>query len=324
MFRERVTQLGATVKESPGPRGNRLAITFPGHGRTWTLEPQVLLGSSKPDFVLTSSQGGLPPVAIFTDGRTYHATQASQQDRRRRRQTAGPVRCRGDRARHHRPGRSGSTGGYTTAAALAPRGHHRRTDAGIPWVQPRPCRRDPPRPVPVPSHLAAESRCRRRFPRIARQVPLLFAADGAHFNLPGDADLATVRGAAKGRSRPVPGMRRSRRWWWSAGPVGCLAGIRAAWSRSRWCSTTATTRWLNPGHADAWREWLRISNALNLRQQPTWITALSAVIADGHRRQPAVAPAGGPRRPADLARLSRPTGPTCGSGPFPGPSGVPG
>ena len=49
-----------------------------------------------------------------------------------------------------------------------------------------------------------------------------------------------------------------------------------------------------PGHPSAWREWLRISNALNLRQQPTWITALSAVTEDDHRRQPAAAPAGGP------------------------------
>ena len=29
--------------------------------------------------------------------------------------------------------------------------------------------------------------------------------------------------------------------------------------------------------ADGWREWLRISNALNLREQPTIITALTDV-----------------------------------------------
>ena len=29
--------------------------------------------------------------------------------------------------------------------------------------------------------------------------------------------------------------------------------------------------------ADGWREWLRISNSLNLREQPTIITALSDV-----------------------------------------------
>src|SRR5262249_5184211 len=33
------------------------------------------------------------------------------------------------------------------------------------------------------------------------------------------------------------------------------------------------------GHANAWREWLRISNALNLREQPTWIITVSEVLA---------------------------------------------
>src|SRR6266513_5917737 len=33
-------------------------------------------------------------------------------------------------------------------------------------------------------------------------------------------------------------------------------------------------------HADAWREWLRISNALNLREQPTWIAAVTEVLTD--------------------------------------------
>src|SRR5690348_17525432 len=40
------------------------------------LEPQVQLGGSRPDFVLRSSQGSLPVVAIFTDGWLYHASPA--------------------------------------------------------------------------------------------------------------------------------------------------------------------------------------------------------------------------------------------------------
>ena len=58
LFTRRVTALGATVKESPGPQGNRLTITFPSATRQWTLEPQVLMTGSKPDFVLSSGQGG--------------------------------------------------------------------------------------------------------------------------------------------------------------------------------------------------------------------------------------------------------------------------
>lgn len=74
VFAARVTGLGAAVKESPGPHGNRLTITFPNTTRQWTLEPQVLLTGSKSDFVLSSSQASLPPVAIFTDSRQYHAS----------------------------------------------------------------------------------------------------------------------------------------------------------------------------------------------------------------------------------------------------------
>ena len=76
VFTERVTALGATVKETPGPMGNRLSITFPGGVRQWTLEPQVQMRGCRPDFVLRSSQGGLPAVAIFTDGWLYHASPA--------------------------------------------------------------------------------------------------------------------------------------------------------------------------------------------------------------------------------------------------------
>ncbi|NKZ71795.1 hypothetical protein GTA09_19950, partial [Rhodococcus hoagii] len=40
----------------------------------WTLVPHGELLGSRPDFVLTSARGGVPPTAIFTDGRQYHAT----------------------------------------------------------------------------------------------------------------------------------------------------------------------------------------------------------------------------------------------------------
>lgn len=66
----------ATVKVTPGVRGNALTITGVGD-RVWRLEPQVdvSLGAGsgvRPDFVLSSP--GLPPVAIFTDGHAFHAT----------------------------------------------------------------------------------------------------------------------------------------------------------------------------------------------------------------------------------------------------------
>ena len=60
-------------------------------------------------------------------------------------------------------------------------------------------------------------------------------------------------------------------WWWSAGSVGCLTrATRRQSSRWRWWSTTGRDQLADKDQAaDGWREWLRISNALNLREQPT-------------------------------------------------------
>ncbi len=74
VFEERLKALNAAVKEKPGPSGNRLTITFGGDQRLWTLTPQELSHGSMPDFVLRSNDPGIPPVAIFTDGWTYHAS----------------------------------------------------------------------------------------------------------------------------------------------------------------------------------------------------------------------------------------------------------
>ena len=74
MFRDRVTALGATVHEIPGKHGNTLKMTFPGAHRQWALEREIAMHGCRPDFVLRSNDPGIPLVAIFTDGRAYHAT----------------------------------------------------------------------------------------------------------------------------------------------------------------------------------------------------------------------------------------------------------
>lgn len=66
----------ATVKTTPTARGPALTITGVGD-RVWRLEPQVdvPLGAGsgvRPDFVLSSP--GVQPVAIFTDGHAFHAS----------------------------------------------------------------------------------------------------------------------------------------------------------------------------------------------------------------------------------------------------------
>ena len=73
VLRERLSTLNATVREKPGPTGNILTVTL-GRGRVWTLTPQQLVQGCKPDFVLRSNDPSVPPVAIFTDGWTFHAS----------------------------------------------------------------------------------------------------------------------------------------------------------------------------------------------------------------------------------------------------------
>ena len=63
-----------TVKESTGPNGTELRISAAG-GRQWRLRPQVLIGTTKPDFELTAN-GGVGRYAIYTDGHAYHASPA--------------------------------------------------------------------------------------------------------------------------------------------------------------------------------------------------------------------------------------------------------
>ncbi|MGS2809905.1 DEAD/DEAH box helicase [Nocardia sp. MW-W600-9] len=73
-FTERLTTMGATITERPGTYGPTATIKLPGTKiRTWQLEPQVLMGNSQPDFQLRTGDPDIPIIALFADGRKYHA-----------------------------------------------------------------------------------------------------------------------------------------------------------------------------------------------------------------------------------------------------------
>lgn len=76
VFMARAKKLGAGVKEIPGDHGNKVQVTFPGSRRIWMLQPQLMLGHTQPDFVLEQFGGGAKPIAIYTDGRAFHASVA--------------------------------------------------------------------------------------------------------------------------------------------------------------------------------------------------------------------------------------------------------
>ena len=279
VFTERVTALGATVKETPGPSGNRVSITFPGGVRQWTLEPQVQMHSCRPDFVLRSSQGGLPTVAIFTDGWLYHASPVHNRiaDDARKRQdlrdrgvivlgiTAQDV-ARAESGTPDAPAwlndgaiaelmRSGATFRPQNVEAIR-RGP---VDFLLAWIQ------NPD----VDGHRG-----------LANQIPFLLVPSVRHFQMDVTADLAGEAALLLLDPDRVPpaGAAGSVAWWWEAGSVGCLTRAKGAVLEMALVIDDRKDHLADKDQAaDGWREWLRISNALNLREGLTIITALSDV-----------------------------------------------
>lgn len=72
-FIERAHALGASTTEIPGDLGPKIKVTFPDNPRLWMLSPQILVGNTRPDFVLEAHGGGATRIAIYTDGRQFHA-----------------------------------------------------------------------------------------------------------------------------------------------------------------------------------------------------------------------------------------------------------
>lgn len=68
-FTRMVREAGGSCHEQVTGKGNIITAGF--GPLTWRLEPQVNMLDSRPDFVLRGA--GMPDLAIFTDGFTYHA-----------------------------------------------------------------------------------------------------------------------------------------------------------------------------------------------------------------------------------------------------------
>jgi ATP-dependent helicase YprA (DUF1998 family) len=283
VFTERVTALGATVKETPGPQGNRLGITFPGTTRQWTLDPQVPMGSSRPDFVLRSNQGSLPTVVIFTDGWAYHASPARNRladDAHKRQELRdGGAVVLAITARDVEHARNGTfetptwLNGDVIAALMSStvtfRPHNVETIGRGPiefllsWIQ----------SPDVEGHRV-----------LANRLPFLFVQTAEQLSIDPTVDLAdeaALRLYDPGRVIPA-GEAPSTAWWWSAGGVGCLTRASgdditvALVETALVIDDRAESLADREPSADAWREWLRVSNALNLREQPTMITTTTA------------------------------------------------
>ena len=73
---ERLKAMSMSVAESAERTVTTLTITPTGSPRRWSLKSQVTVGRTRPDFLLESSDPNIPKVAIYTDGYAFHASSA--------------------------------------------------------------------------------------------------------------------------------------------------------------------------------------------------------------------------------------------------------
>jgi len=283
-FTERLVDLGATLKETPGPWGNTVSISFPNGTRQWTLEPQVQMGGVQPDFVLRSSQHNLPVIAIFTDGWRFHAVPANNRI--------------SDDAEKRRMLRSG--GAIVLAVTWRDLEHAQAHDTSSPsWFDPAvvamlmqaspgfgPDHVEFIRQGPIDFLLSwIQNPDLAGYEALADQVPWLFSKGGNVLSLDAAEDLGQ---AAAEQLSDLSSMTPASRavdngWWWEAGAVGVLTRAHVA-ARQNILETVLVVDDLTDdlgedAHRSAWEEWLRLSNILGLRTQPTQIVALSEVYA---------------------------------------------
>jgi len=263
-------QCGAVVKEAAGPRGKTVHATL--DGVPWTLEPQVMMHGSNPDFVLTSP--GVPQVAIFTDGFAYHATLAHNRvaddaGKRAALRAAGlevlaftyaDVERYVDHKSVSQPAWFSPQASQTFMSRF--QYNHAAVEALLDgpfaqlaaWIQ---------NPLAEPPR------------RLAQALPLFFVDAPAASSLGGDDPVAVAAELMRTGSWPSAKGDQAA-WWWTEGPLGVLVRIRDLEhidlvvmldDRPQAVASTAYRKY--------WQEWLRLSDAMLARPA----TALTEIVA---------------------------------------------
>lgn len=75
MFRDALRDRNARVEERTERGRIRLDFTVPGTSSPWHLQEQTMLGATQPDFLLTNDRPGVRSIAVYLDGRAYHASE---------------------------------------------------------------------------------------------------------------------------------------------------------------------------------------------------------------------------------------------------------
>jgi len=286
---ERLVASGASVHETPGPWGNTVRVTVPGGRRQWTLTPQEHIEGCRPDFVLRSSDTTVPTVVIFTDGRAYHAAEANN-------------RLADDATKREIL----RDGGYVVLGVSSRDVRATAEEVAAPqWFSPSFVKQliSEPKFQTSPESYARLAKGPVGWlvdwiydPRpteqtvVANAVPMFFGPTASMVSAPAEMSLdgiaRTVLCDQELTGDRQVAVHRSGSLVVAIEQVGDRLAVAAV--------LDDRSGQLDETHADAWREWLRLSNALALREWPTVITTLTRT-----QQAPVVAPA-----PADRPDLS--------------------
>ncbi|MDO8147512.1 DEAD/DEAH box helicase [Isoptericola sp. b515] len=262
VLRERLEQLGATLTEKPGPNGSTWSVTMPG-GAHWRLEPQVLVtdAGTRPDFVLRSDRPGIPPTAIFTDGWRYHASPAANRlaDDSRKRQALRQI-------------------GYQVLAFTWDDLDGAGDAVEVPWLHPQATAAvlSEAKDQLSPAMLGLVTRPAlellldwvqrpdvegRR--RLARWMPMLAAPSLTGGVISTDVGIDQVALDVLDGSPLPPGTKFGGVWRQGSLAIGVRDFALGAYEIGVVLDDADDA--LGPDHRDSWREWLRLSNLLNFR-----------------------------------------------------------
>jgi len=297
---ERLRAIGATLSEVPGAWGNTVKFTLADSQRQWTLTPQMNLENSRPDFVLQSNDTTIPAVAIFTDGRRFHALPAHN----RLADDAGKRAILRDTGRFVL---AITAKDVTDAEAgnTAPPPWHSEEAIGHVIAQKQfmasPAAYEGLRAGPIDNLMSwVTSPAPADRVAVARAVPWLVAVHagqsgrtGQPVEVPLGVSLAEVANARL-RGAALDGVGSGRRV-----PVWQHGALAVAVEPRDGVVDVAVVlddrdESLDEAHASAWREWLQLSNALALRDWPTVITTTTSVArseADDRTSEPSTVPA---------------------------------
>lgn len=276
-FIERWRSKGATVREKAGTYGPSAKITVSGKTiRTWTLTPQVLVGAARPDFELSTDDATIPPIAIFADGRKYHATPEHNQvaddaDKRAVLRAGGHLvwAFGHEDLQHFKSKESAQPSWYA-------HGHAKRMTSVV-TLQPTVVELLTADPITQLIALV-ENPDLDAWEALARWLPIMFQRDGRAKG-DGDGIARRARDALDGSSAAFP-PGTDMCWSFTHGPLVVSATMRQATKTIN--AVLALDDYddtLEAQEGKAWKDWLRLSNWLGLSDNHL-ITTRSLLVAD--------------------------------------------